>query len=372
MAIKFDAAGLQAGEALRRARIYLGARTFAPGAGGISRVARLMAKVLAQQHADAPTPMRAVAVEDAVPNRFGSLPVAVKDRSIWRFVADIQRAQLSYTHFLYDELSMARAHTALPLRRPSLSFFHGIEVWEQGLASRVRCARKVDMLVANSAYTRARAERVHGGFGRARVCWLGTEDDAPARSAPQFTGPPTVLMVGRLHAGRDKGHRALIRAWPRLCAKIPSARLVIVGQGNDAAALKQEAAACGVAQRIAFLGFLPDEQLSAIWEQAWVFAMPSRGEGFGLVYIEAMRHGLPVIGSVHDAAPEVNVDGETGYNVDLHRPNQLTDRLWQLLTDPDRCRTLGTQGRKRWQRHFTYSAFCRRFCAILDEFLAMQ
>ncbi|MGC1955823.1 MAG: hypothetical protein WA970_25295, partial [Gammaproteobacteria bacterium] len=186
-------------------RVYLGARSFSAGAGGIARVARLMARVLAEEHEDARRAVRAVAVEDTAPCHLDGVPVVAKNRSIWRFVADVQRAQLRYTHFLYDELSMARAHTALPLRRPCLSFFHGIEVWEHGLADRVRCARKVDLLVTNSVYTRARADRVHGGFERARVCWLGTEDDAPPRCVADFSGPPVVLMVGRLHAGRDKG-----------------------------------------------------------------------------------------------------------------------------------------------------------------------
>jgi phosphatidylinositol alpha-1,6-mannosyltransferase len=72
--------------------------------------------------------------------------------------------------------------------------------------------------------------------------------------------------------------------------------------------------------------------------------MPSRGEGFGLIYIEAMRRGLPVIASVHDAAPEVNLDNVTGYNVDLDRPDELPDRITRLLGDPDHAAALGRAG----------------------------
>ena len=60
---------------------------------------------------------------------------------------------------------------------------------------------------------------------------------------------------------------------------------------------------------IEFRGFVPDEQIEDVWASATLFAMPGVMEGFGLVYIEAMRHGLPVIASVHDAAPEINLDG---------------------------------------------------------------
>jgi phosphatidylinositol alpha-1,6-mannosyltransferase len=98
--------------------------------------------------------------------------------------------------------------------------------------------------------------------------------------------------------------------------------------------------------------------------------MPSRGEGFGIVYIEAMRYGLPIIASIHDAAPEINVHGETGYNVDLDRPDELPDAIVRLLRERDHARLLGRQGRKRWQENFSFSAFRSRFRPILHEFLS--
>ena len=110
--------------------------------------------------------------------------------------------------------------------------------------------------------------------------------------------------------------------------------------------------------------------MSKVWDEASIFAMPSRGEGFGLVYIEAMRRGVPVIASVHDAAPEVNLEGVTGYNVDLGKSNQLPDRVIHLLKNPDQAAILGGNGRRRWQEHFCYSAFKRRFLPLLHSFLS--
>ena len=97
--------------------------------------------------------------------------------------------------------------------------------------------------------------------------------------------------------------------------------------------------------------------------------MPSRGEGFGLVYIEAMRYGVPVIASIHDAGQEVNVDGQTGYNVSLDRPRELGDRLVELLSSPSLMRQLGAAGRVRWHEFFRFSAFKRQFLPIVDAFL---
>jgi phosphatidyl-myo-inositol dimannoside synthase len=89
------------------------------------------------------------------------------------------------------------------------------------------------------------------------------------------------------------------------------------------------------------------------------------------VYIEAMRHGLPVVASVHDAGQEVNLDGRTGYNVNLDRPDELPDRLIHLLRDPDHAAALGAAGQRRWAEHFRYSAFRERFRPHLREFLAL-
>jgi phosphatidylinositol alpha-1,6-mannosyltransferase len=98
--------------------------------------------------------------------------------------------------------------------------------------------------------------------------------------------------------------------------------------------------------------------------------MPSRGEGFGLTYIEAMRWGLPVIASVHDAGQEINIHGETGLNVDLGSSDALKDAVIELLRDRDLAARMGAAGRQRWRRHFCYSAFRARFSEQLKHFLA--
>jgi phosphatidyl-myo-inositol dimannoside synthase len=111
---------------------------------------------------------------------------------------------------------------------------------------------------------------------------------------------------------------------------------------------------------------LPD-----IWKSTVVFAMPSRGEGFGLSYIEAMRWGVPVIASTHDAGREVNIHNETGLNVDLEHQSELADALIELLRDRDLARRMGAAGQRRWREHFCYSAFRKRFLGELKYFHAL-
>jgi phosphatidyl-myo-inositol dimannoside synthase len=352
-------------------RVCLAAKTLVRGEGGISRVARLMAKVLIDEIAQGSLQADAVVLTDRDGQGLDPrLPICGKGGSRRRFITDIMRRQLTHSHFLVDAVNIVRAHTVLPLRRPCLMFIHGDDTGEKALPHWVRCARKVDVLVANSTYTRNRAHDLHGGFDRAQVCWLGTEMDEPANTSPRFEGPPTVIMVSRLHAGEDKGHRAVIDAWPQVVSKIRDAQLIIVGYGSDEGALRAYAAKSQAASQITFTGFkTADQEIDHLWEQAWVFAMPSRNEGFGLVYIEAMRYGLPLLASARDGVPEINIDGRTGYNVELKSPGRLTECLVQLLSNPALCAQLGRNGRARWQEHFTYSAFAQRFRGVLRDFL---
>jgi phosphatidylinositol alpha-1,6-mannosyltransferase len=179
-----------------------------------------------------------------------------------------------------------------------------------------------------------------------------------------------VLILGRIDEGGGyKGHRELIASWSKVMSAVPDARLVVAGKGPGLELLQKEAAGSSAAEHIVFRGFVAEQQMNALWAETSVFAMPSRGEGFGFVYIEAMRQGLPVIASVHDAGSEVNVDGQTGYNVNLDREGELAERIVHLLRNPDHAAQLGNQGRARWHEQFRYSAFRERFLPILREFL---
>jgi phosphatidylinositol alpha-1,6-mannosyltransferase len=253
-----------------------------------------------------------------------------------------------------------------------MAFAHGIEVWENAPAKYIAAAHRMTRLLVNSEFTRRKADALHSGFARARVCWLATEEDDLPPAAPLVSErPPMALIVGRLVGDRPKGHRELIACWPRVAAAVPGASLAIVGDGPDRSALEALAAQSPAAAAIAFHGFVPEAGLAGHYARARVYAMPSRGEGFGLVYVEAMRHGLPVIGSIRDAAPEVIVNGQTGYTVDQDDADTLTAALVGLLRDPGRAALLGEEGRRRWQELFRFGAFRDRFTPILTEFLEL-
>jgi phosphatidylinositol alpha-1,6-mannosyltransferase len=273
-------------------------------------------------------------------------------------------AALTHDAFIYDHLGVARAHPRLPgLRRPHAVWIHGIDVWENAPATYLAAAQRADLLLCNSHYTRQRAHELHGLFDKAEVCWLGTEEDDPPILAPGFSGPPTVLIIGRID--RPKGHEELIKCWPQVRSAVSDARLVVVGGGPRLDDVRAAAQRSSAASAIEVKGFVPETEIDAIWRSAHVLAMPSRGEGFGLVYIEAMRRSIPVIASVHDAAQEVNLDGSTGFNVDLGRKDELPDRIIQLLRDTSLAASIGKNGLAHWQKNFRFSAFEQRMRPLL-------
>jgi phosphatidylinositol alpha-1,6-mannosyltransferase len=349
---------------VRAPPLTVAAQTFLGLRGGIARVSQLTARVALE----AGYPTSLLSVQDEAGNFEGSEDWQGCGGSRVKFLAGCWKAGLAGNRIFYDQLGSARAHIRPGnLARSCGVWIHGIEVWEQLRADRLRAAHRMSCMIANSHFTRERAIGRHGVFESARVCWLGTsEDDLPEEAAP-LDGPPNVLILGRLDAAdvAYKGHKELIEIWPSVVAGVPGARLVIVGTGPSLEWHRGLAASSQAAALIDVVGLEAESALAERWRRAIVFAMPSRGEGFGLAYIEAMRWGVPVIASTHDAGSEVNIHGETGLNVNLTRPHELRDALVELLRDRDLARRMGLAGQRRWREHFCYSAFSSRFAEEL-------
>src|SRR5258708_36333950 len=136
----------------------------------------------------------------------------------------------------------------------------------------------------------------------------------------------------------------LILSMSRLVLRWPDLQLAIVGSGDDRDWLEHVARDSGVQRHVHFLTGISYGELSACYEAAEIFALPSRGEGFGFVYLEAMAHGKPVIGGAHGGAPEVIQDGITGY-VGLHGATEpLRTPIDTPLSNPENGRRMGASG----------------------------
>lgn len=344
--------------------LFFGATLLQSGQGGIALVARLTVRALAEME----YAVELLSLLDTDPVEVAGITCTTTRGNRLAYVVHCHLAALKHRRFIYDSINMAQAHPRfVRFTLPYAVWMHGIESWYHLSRFRKQVLRQAELVLVNSHFTLNRFQELHGPLENARVCYLATEQDEPPAILPDFQGPPTVLILGRQDKNNYyKGHRELIECWPRVVNAVPDARLVIAGGGDGLHLTRQLVTQSPVADQIEVLGFVPDEKLPAVWQRAHLFAMPSRKEGFGLVYIEAMRYSLPVIASVHDAGQEVNLDGMTGFNVDLDKKTELSDRIVELLRDSDLAHSLGRAAQDRWHGMFRYSYFMTRINAILE------
>lgn len=315
--------------------------------------------------------IEALACQDAADHQIETVSVrAFANRRLQFFLANLAASQCA-THVVYDFAGTARAHIDLPFRRrPYAVWVHGWEVWHAGSPKYLRAISGARLVLANSDYTVARANGAFPNGVEVVSCPLGTvQDNPPAKLGPS-DGPPTVMLLGRADELFAKGHDILIEIWPDVVSAVPDARLLLVGGGNALDRVRDLAAASPARHSIEIAGFVPDDALDAYWRRAAVFAMLGFAEGFGLVYAEAMRRGLPVVASTEDAGQEINIEGTTGFNVSRNDKKRLTEVLATLMRDRDLARTLGAAGHLRWKEQYTFAAFGRRLTDATHRFLA--
>jgi len=183
-------------------------------------------------------------------------------------------------------------------------------------------------------------------------------------------GNSCILHVGTMDSTQQyKGQDVLIQAMPHIIANYPDTQLVLAGRGDDLPRLHNLACSLPeIVQRAIFIpGFVSDEQLRQLYARCFAFAMPSRGEGFGLVYIEAMQYGKPCIGSTVDAAGSIIQNGYTGLLVsNPTSPEDVASCIITLLADPNQARKMGQAGAKRVQEYYSFPYFKERFWSILQ------
>jgi phosphatidylinositol alpha-1,6-mannosyltransferase len=349
--------------------------------GGIASVSRCMARALDEcvREGRVSRTDRVLLLEP--PEQPAALPSVgtqlLSRGSQARFVWQLWRSFLRHRHdlVLFDLVGLARS-VMLPL--PGLAprrfaiFVHGIELEAAREGSRGRALRSATRILANSEFT---AETVRSAFPevaeRVRVVPLCIDPERTAAweraGGSASAREPVALIVGRMWSDeRGKGHDELIEAWPAVARSIPGAQLWVAGAGDDASRLAEKAAGLGVGESVRFLGRVSDAELADLYGRAAVYAMPSRQEGFGLAYAEAMWFGLPCIGSTADAASHVIRNGETGLLVPYGDVAALEGALVGLLGDPEKARRLGEGARRLAVEHFTYPRFRERLLAALD------
>ncbi|HZY18412.1 MAG TPA: glycosyltransferase [Ramlibacter sp.] len=234
--------------------------------------------------------------------------------------------------------------------------------------------RMTHRYVSPSRYTREYGRRIHLiDAAKARVIHnsLPLQPPQASRAGQRqrlraslglAEGDTLFLFCGRFE--RQKGVDVLLQAAARL---VPPARFVLVlcGTGELQARLEQQARSLGIADRVVWAGWQAD--VRPYYAAADVFVMPSRWETFGLVFLEAMNYGLPILSTRTQAVPEVVEDGVCGLLSPSEDAVQLAANMQTLAARADLRRQLGANGRQRLLRSFSYDDFLRSHLALYRE-----
>jgi len=176
-------------------------------------------------------------------------------------------------------------------------------------------------------------------------------------------GKTAILTLGRLvDKERYKGFDEVMELLPDLAREIPDIAYLIIGDGSDRGRLEKKAKQMGLADRVVFAGYIPESAKPAHYRLADAYVMPSRGEGFGFVFLEAMACGIPVVGSTLDGSREALRDGELGILVDPDNTEDVREGILAALRSRKGEVPEGLD-------YFSYPHFARRLNGIVDTVL---
>jgi phosphatidyl-myo-inositol dimannoside synthase len=260
-----------------------------------------------------------------------------------------------------------------PLGIPYTLLTYGKEVWEPLPQSQQRALRAADRIWTISRYSRDRLGEANGvSADRVDFLYCAVDGEAfrPGAKSPelveryQLAGHKVLLTVARLWSGDPyKGVDVTIRALPEIARAQPTVKYLVVGRGDDQPRLAQLAQDLGVADRVIFAGFVPTTELAAHYRLADGYVMPSQ-EGFGIVYLEAMACGVPVIAGDADGSADPLQDGRLGWRVAHRDSGAVAAACVELLGGADR-RCDGGWLREEAIGGFGRSAFAQQLQTLL-------
>lgn len=250
---------------------------------------------------------------------------------------------------------------------------YGKEVWFPLEPDLQQALRKADQIWAISRYSRDRACEANS-LDPSRVwmmpCVVDGERFSPGPADPALVatygleGHQVLMTVARLWAGDIyKGVDVTLRALPQIAAACPQVKYLVIGRGDDQPRLAALAQELGVGDRVVFAGFVPTAALPAHYRLADAYVMPSQ-EGFGIVYLEALASGVPVLSGDQDGSADPLQDGRLGWRVPHRDPHAVAVACIAMLQKQDpRCR-------EDWLRaetldHFSPSALARQMALAL-------
>jgi glycosyltransferase involved in cell wall biosynthesis len=226
-----------------------------------------------------------------------------------------------------------------------------------------RKVRSIEKIASNSHFAASILRRVYGRDSA--VIYPGVDCFRFRPIKKKQSMPKILLFVGLLLKGKRPD--LMIHVARLLSAKRHDFRVIFAGDGPEYARLKYLAQLLGVSDVVEFKGCLPQNGLVELYSKATAVVYPSVEESFGLVPLEAMSCGTPVIACKSGGPSETIVDGKTGFLVDPHDMNQLVDKLELLLSDSRLVAQMGQESRKHTIRRFGWDRVAKEICGLCES-----
>ncbi len=228
------------------------------------------------------------------------------------------------------------------LGTPYWVFVYGVDAWNIKSLLKQRSLRASDKIISISEYTRRQLIEAQG-IRAEDILLLPVSfdiDKFQLNSKPQYLldrhnlkeSQPIILTVARLDSEeRCKGYDQILKVLPKIRSHIPNVHYMLVGKGRDQRRIENLVRTSGLDDCVTLTGFVPDEEICDYYSLCDVFAMPSKGEGFGIVYLEALACGKPVLGGNQDGATDALCNGELGVLVDPDNIDEIANALIEIL-----------------------------------------
>jgi glycosyltransferase involved in cell wall biosynthesis len=268
---------------------------------------------------------------------------------------------------------------------PYWTVAHGVEAWNIQRPALKKALHYADRILAVSGYTRDRLLKEQN-LDPSKISILPNTFDANRfKVAPKPTyllnqyslepEQPIILTVARLaEVERYKGYDKILEALPQIRQAIPNVHYIIVGKGDDRTRIEQLIAQLGLQNCVTLAGFVSDEQLCDYYNLCDLFAMPSKREGFGIVYLEALACGKPTLGGDQDGAIDALCHGELGALVNPDDPEAIAQTIIQILqkTYPNPLLYNPEALRQKVIDVYGFERFQKTLVQYIEEFFASQ
>lgn len=304
----------------------------------------------------------------------------------WFYYLGLRRTiEKIHREFPFD---IIHAHVALPdgygallvnrvYKKPLVVTIHGLDM-ATIIHRNDRCKRRIFEVLAT-------ASKVICVSSKLRKQCLGVYDDdakfdivsngispakileAPGHFREKYEGKKVLLTVGWLY--KLKGHDYVIRALPEIIERVPALVYLIVGSGPEEDCLKRLVDQLGLNDYVEFCGWKDHETVMEYMSICDLFVMPSWDEAFGVVYVEAMAHGKPVIACRGQGIEDVIVDSETGLLVKSKDLESLKEAMIRLLIDRRLAEDMGRRGKQVVLSDFTWEKSAQKLLEVYEEVL---